>query len=1103
MRIFFYFLVSTIFCISCQDEKPVTVSNPDTLFLDLPSELTSVDFINAVEHTDELNIFNYRNFYNGGGVAIGDINNDGLSDLFFTANMGANKLYINKGDFVFEDISKSAGIELIDKWSTGVTMIDIDADGWLDIYVCNAGYRKGADQKNALFINQGNNTFVEQAALYVLDYNDYSTHASFFDYDRDGDLDVYLLNNSFIPVNTLNYSNKRDLRAEDWPVADFLKGGGDKLLRNDDGIFKDVSAEAGILGSLIGFGLGITVGDINDDQLLDIYVSNDFFERDYLYINQGDGTFQEDLLDRIAHLSHSSMGADMADINNDGMPEIFVTDMLPDDDYRLKTNTTFDNVNLRNLKEKNGFYNQYMHNTLQLNSGSGDFQEISFYADVAASDWSWGALVFDADNDGYSDIFVCNGILNDVIDQDFIDFFANNIIQEMVLSGNKQKIDSIIARMPSQALVNKFFKNQGGLKFLDASISSGITKETFSNGAAYGDLDNDGDLDLVVSNVNQKAQVYRNNASNNFIGCKLSYEDANPFGIGSKIKVYSDDKILVKELVPARGFQSSVDYKITIGLGDSLSVDSLFIIWPKGEMQKIENQTLGTYNSIVFERQKVIEHNTGVSQKGIFTSQTKHNFPSHKEDDFNDFYYERNIPTQLSKEGPSLAQGDFDGDGLEDLYFGGAAGQTPVLLKQTKSGYVSHQPEYFEKFKAFEDTYAVFFDCDGDKDLDLLVASGGNNVTYNKRAFRDRLYVNKNGIFEIDYNAIPPISLNTAVLQPIDIDQDGDLDLFAGMRSVPGEYGISPGSYIYMNLGNGMFTDVTEQVIPELALAGNITDAIVADVLPSRGDEIILVGEWMAPKILFYDGKNLKISESELSNYSGWWQTVVASDIDQDGDQDLLLGNVGENFYLEATSDKPLYLWINDFDDNGSVEKIITARNDKGDFPVFVKRDMVDLLPGLKKENLMHSAYAKKSIADLFPTEKVSTSIVKQVNYLSSAMAINDGKGNFRIKALDPLVQLSCLNAILEWDVNKDGFPDFVIGGNNTYLLPQFSSLDACSGKILLNDQKGNFDLVSGDEAGLDVKGVVREIRKLRTMSTEQLIFLINDNAPKVYQLTD
>ena len=469
-------LLYIIFCFSlfsCENEKvnetisSKAIKNGNTLFSELDSSETSIDFVNEISNSKDFNIFSYRNYYNGGGVGIGDINNDGLADIYFTSNLGDNKLYLNMGDFKFEDISENAGITLAEKWSTGVSMVDINADGFLDIYVCNAGYKKGKDQKNAFFINQQDGTFKDEAEAYGLAINDYSTSAAFFDYDLDGDLDMYLLNNSFIPVNTLNFANKRNLRAKDWPVEDFLKGGGDKLYRNENGRFVDVSEESGILGSLIGFGLGVSLGDLNKDGLTDIYISNDFFERDYLYINKGDGTFSEELEERIKHISHSSMGSDIADINNDGLPEIFVTDMLPDDDYRLKTTTTFDNINVRNLKRKNGFYNQFMHNTLQLNNGGGKFSEIAFYSNVAASDWSWGALFLDADNDGYKDLFVSNGILNDVIDQDFIDFFANDVIQKMVLTGSKENVDSIVQKMPSTPLVNKLFMNQGNLQFVE------------------------------------------------------------------------------------------------------------------------------------------------------------------------------------------------------------------------------------------------------------------------------------------------------------------------------------------------------------------------------------------------------------------------------------------------------------------------------------------------------------------------------------------------------------------------------------------------------------------------------------------------------------
>ncbi|HRN55315.1 MAG TPA: CRTAC1 family protein [Agriterribacter sp.] len=547
-------------------------------------EKTGIDFFNNIHNTKDFNIFSYRNFYNGGGVAIGDINNDGLADIFFTANMGSNKLYLNKGNWHFEDISKRAGIEESEDWSTGVVLVDINNDGWLDIFVCTAGYRDGRLPECKLFINNHDLTFQESAAAYGLtNRGGYTTHAAFFDYDMDGDLDCFIINNSFIPVNTLNYANKRNLRAADWPVADFLKGGGDRLLRNDDGKFTDVSKEAGIYGSLISFGLGATVGDVNGDHYPDIYVSNDFFERDYLYINQKNGTYKDELENRVQHTSLASMGADLADINNDGLPDIFTTDMLPYEDKRIKTTTSFESYDMYHLKEKSGFYHQFTQNTLQLNSGVGKLYETAHFSGVAASDWSWGGLVFDADNDGWNDIFVCNGIYHDVTNLDFINFFANDMIQKMVLTGKKEEIESIINKMPSVPISNKVFRNNGDLTFKDAGNEWGLNQPSFSNGSAYGDLDNDGDLDLVTNNVNGPAFIYRNNAgaqkNNHYIAVTLKQSGKNTFAVGSSIRVFSGEKIYMREVIPTRGFQSSVDYKNIIGLGNS-KPDSMMIIWP-------------------------------------------------------------------------------------------------------------------------------------------------------------------------------------------------------------------------------------------------------------------------------------------------------------------------------------------------------------------------------------------------------------------------------------------------------------------------------------------------------------------------------------------
>jgi hypothetical protein len=702
-------------------------------------ENTGIRFSNNVQHTKDFNILTFRNFYNGGGVAIGDINNDGLADVFFTSNMGSNQLYLNKGSWRFEDISVKAGFTPKKQWSTGTVMADINNDGWLDIFVANSGHMNdGISKANQLFINNHNLTFTDSAREYGLADTGYTTQASFFDYDLDGDLDCFVVNNSPIPVNTLNYANKRDLPAENWPVPQFLKGGGDHLLRNDNGKFVDVTRESGIHGSLISLGLGISVGDVNNDGYPDIYVSNDFFERDYLYINQQNSTFKDELEKCLKHTSLASMGADIADINNDGHPDIFTTDMLPGDDYRLKTTSSFDNIDVHRLKEKNGFYRQFMQNTLQLNNKNGEFMDVAQYSGVAATDWSWGALMFDADNDGLTDIFVCNGIYLDVTDQDFIDFFANDIIQRMVMTGNKEEVDSIINKMPSHPIANKAFKNEGHLKFSDAGINWGLDRPSFSNGAAYGDLDNDGDLDLIVNNVNQPAFVYRNNGresgQNHYVAITLKGKPTNTFAVGSKVKVYASNQVYSREVMPSRGFQSSVDYKVVIGLGQTEKVDSMVIIWPNRSYSKYEHPAIDTLHTISQPTNNKINFNTDKQrlQAPVFDT-VSNSFDKHREDDHIDFYYERNIPRLLSREGPKAACGDVNGDGLTDLYIGGAANQAGQLYLQTPTGgFIKKDEKIFKQLADLEDVAVLFFDCDGDGDLDLFVGAGGNNVPPNQ-----------------------------------------------------------------------------------------------------------------------------------------------------------------------------------------------------------------------------------------------------------------------------------------------------------------------------------------------------------------------------------
>jgi hypothetical protein len=1071
-------------------------------------ENTGIRFSNNVQHTKDFNILTFRNFYNGGGVAIGDINNDGLADVFFTSNMGSNQLYLNKGSWRFEDISVKAGFTPKKQWSTGTVMADINNDGWLDIFVANSGHMNdGISKANQLFINNHNLTFTDSAREYGLADTGYTTQASFFDYDLDGDLDCFVVNNSPIPVNTLNYANKRDLPAENWPVPQFLKGGGDHLLRNDNGKFVDVTRESGIHGSLISLGLGISVGDVNNDGYPDIYVSNDFFERDYLYINQQNSTFKDELEKCLKHTSLASMGADIADINNDGHPDIFTTDMLPGDDYRLKTTSSFDNIDVHRLKEKNGFYRQFMQNTLQLNNKNGEFMDVAQYSGVAATDWSWGALMFDADNDGLTDIFVCNGIYLDVTDQDFIDFFANDIIQRMVMTGNKEEVDSIINKMPSHPIANKAFKNEGHLKFSDAGINWGLDRPSFSNGAAYGDLDNDGDLDLIVNNVNQPAFVYRNNGresgQNHYVAITLKGKPTNTFAVGSKVKVYASNQVYSREVMPSRGFQSSVDYKVVIGLGQTEKVDSMVIIWPNRSYSKYEHPAIDTLHTISQPTNNKINFNTDKQrlQAPVFDT-VSNSFDKHREDDHIDFYYERNIPRLLSREGPKAACGDVNGDGLTDLYIGGAANQAGQLYLQTPTGgFIKKDEKIFKQLADLEDVAVLFFDCDGDGDLDLFVGAGGNNVPPNQPQLQHRLYINDGkGNFDLGSNSFPANSMNISVAAANDFDGDGDVDLFVGASNVPYNYGVSPDSYLYVNDGKGHFTDIAKTRNPDIAHIGMVTGAVWANLTEDKQKELIIVGEWMAPRIFSYTGDRFNEVKTDLGDLFGWWKTVSAADMDGDGDLDLALGNIGENFYLHPNRQSPVRMWINDFDQNGSIEKIITHTIEGKDMPVFLKREMTDQLPSLKKQNLQHREFAKKSIQELFDAELIGKATVKQINYTASCIAVNEGNGKFTIQELPAPAQFSCVNTIKCTDINQDGKTDLILGGNEFGFQPQFGRLDACAVTVLLNTGNvGALKSLDTRESGLRLEGAVRDIVEIKGAKNNYLIILQNDSYPALY----
>lgn len=1086
--------IPLVFFSSCSNDK-----TSNTLFTKVESAQSGIKFRNDISFSQEFNIYTYRNFYNGGGVGLGDFNNDGLLDVYLTANQLPNRLYINKGEFKFEDITEKSGAMGTKAWSTGVSLADVNGDGWLDIYVCNSGDVEGDNKENELFINNGDLTFTERAHEYGIADPGFSTHAVFFDYDQDGDLDLYILNNSYQAIGSFN------LMKNERPKRDSL--GGDKLMRNDDNHFVDVSEEAGIYGSVIGFGLGATVGDVNSDGWPDIYVSNDFFERDYLYINNKNGTFKECLTEQMKSISGASMGADLADINNDAHPDIFVTEMLPEDNGRLKTVTTFENWDRYQYNVKNDYYHQFTRNMLQLNNGNGTYSEIGRLAEVEATDWSWGALMFDMDNDGLKDIFVANGIFQDLTNQDYLQYVSNEEVVKSIVSANRVDYKKLVELIPSNPVPDYAFKNRGGFKFENVAKPWGLGEPNFSNGSAYGDLDNDGDLDLVINHVNSEASVFRNSARElgnaNYLKFLLKGSKKNTQAIGARIEILNGDSSFYIEQVPNRGFESSVDPRPNLGLGKIDTVDLVRVYWPDGKFTQLEN--VATNQTLILSQSEApdkIDSEVNSMAPVVFERAENLFEWNHLENEFVDFDRDKLIYHMLSSEGPRISLGDVNRDGLIDFYLGGAKDSPGTLLIQNiESKFSTVQEEMFEKDQISEDVNSLFFDADKDGDLDLYVCGGGSEHSNISNALADRLYLNDGkGNFSKSEQLLPTSKLeSTSVARASDFDNDGDTDLFVGVRSQPFGYGLPVNGYILQNDGTGKFSNVTEEVAPGLIKIGMITDAAWADIDNDKDSDLILVGEYLSVNV--FVNNNGKLIRNELPNLKGWWNRIEQTDIDSDGDIDFVIANHGLNSRFRASVDKPITLVVNDFDKNGTIEQILcTYKGDKS-YPVVLRHDLMMQIPSLKKKYLKYESYKDQTITDIFSSNELKEASFLEAQELRTGLLINDGKGNFLFRALPEVAQCSPMYAISVFDFDGDGKLDIILGGNLYRVKPEAGRYDASFGAFLKGDGKGNFTSIPTLNSGLLLDGEVRDFSILKIKDSSVLIVMRNNDSPLFFKI--
>ncbi len=1090
-----------LFCIcmlfSCQQIKE------DKMFSLMPTSKTGVRFKNILSETKEFNILTYGYIYNGGGVSIGDLNNDGLQDLYFTGSMVGSRLYINKGNFEFEEIAEKAGVFAAGLWNTGTTMVDINADGLLDIYVCRSAAKDDFKRKNLLFINNGDLTFTEKAAEFGIDDAGYSTQGAFFDYDKDGDLDLYVVNHStqefasFSQI-TNNLKNRRDPAFED------------RLYNNENGKFRNVSDEAGLVSNVLGFGLGIAVSDINNDNWPDIYISNDFNEQDYLYINNQDGTFSDSLEKYIGHTSHFSMGSDIADINNDGYPEIMTLDMLPEGNYRSKMVAGPDNYDKFMVLLNNGFYHQSMRNMLHLNNQGKSFSEIGQFSGVSSTDWSWASLFSDLDNDGYKDLFITNGIKRDYTNMDFMNYAVQEKMNENK-TGVEMAITDLLENMPATIEENYTYHNNGDLTFTKVNAEWGLNQKSLSNGAAYADLDNDGDMDLIVNNTDEYPFIYRNNSNihttNNYLKIKLKGVGKNTFGIGAKVILNAGNQTQTQEMMPTRGFQSSIDYNLVFGLGKAEQVDGITIIWPDSKVQYLSNVQINQTITLKQEDSKEIRTETEIEIPTYFTDISKDSLISytHKENNYIDFKREQLLPHKLSTQGPKMTTGDVNGDGLEDIFVGGAKGSPgELLLQRTKSGFTKASAD-FDADSESEDVEGLFFDADNDGDLDLYVVSGSNEFDLDAPELQDRLYLNNGrGGFIKNTTSLPPMAVSGSCVIDIDFDNDGDQDLFVGGRGVPGQYPIASRSYILENDGKGNFKDITASVSKELESPGMVTDAIWTDFNADGKSDLMLVGEFMAIRAFENTGGQLVElkADSGLADSQGWWNSIASDDFDNDGDMDYIVGNFGLNSQLKASPKEPVQIYYKDFDGNGSLDPILTSYIMGESYPVFSKDDLLGQLSGLKRKYVNYSDYADQKITDVFTSEELSDVGILEAKNFATSYVENLGNNRFKVSPLPAPAQFAPIYGILIQDFNTDGHLDVILAGNFFGTRVKYGRYDANKGLLLLGNGKGSFEPVTTQESGLNIDGEVRDITSLKLADGKELIlFARNDMGVKTYEV--